>query len=154
MIIDIAKVRENVKLPTRSNPSDAGLDLYYNPKIRDLDLARVIIKPKDSVLLSTGIKVAIPHGKVLEIKNRSGMASKKSLVVGACIVDSGYEGEVFVNMHNIGEVSQIINVHDKIAQAIVYSVDLPKINVVDEDCLYDRTTTISSRKDGSLGSTG
>ena len=43
-------------------------------------------------------------------------------MVGACVVDSGYDGEVFVNLHNIGKKAQIINTGDKIAQAVVIPV--------------------------------
>ena len=81
--------------PVRANPSDAGLDLCYNG-------AWTSIQPGESKVLPTGLKFGIPHGYMLQIMNRSGNAAKKQLMVGACVVDSGYDGEVFVNLHNVG----------------------------------------------------
>ena len=56
----------------------------------------------------TGLRFGVPHGYMLEAKNRSGNAAKRSLLVGACVIDSGYDGEVFINLHNVGKESQFI----------------------------------------------
>ena len=61
---------------------------------------------------------------MLEVKNRSGNASKRSLLVGACVVDSGYDGEVFVNLHNIGTETQFVAKGAKIAQLVLLPVVL------------------------------
>ena len=137
--------------PSRANPSDAGLDLPYNPGSNDA----VLIKPGESVVLQTGLKIGIPHGYMLEIKNRSGNAAKRSLLVGACVVDSGYEGEVFVNLHNIGTTRQKISPGMKIAQAVLIPVvHFRPIRVWQQDQLYKQyPITISDRGDGALGST-
>jgi dUTP pyrophosphatase len=110
-----------------------------------------VILDNESVLLATGLKFIFPFDCVMEIKNRSGIASKKGLIVGACIVDSTYRGEVFVNLHNISGKPQIIEVGERIAQFVVYKV---------ENCLFDEVTeevynsNESSRNDGGFGSTG
>ena len=92
---------------------------------------------------------------MIQIMNRSGNAAKKKLMVGACVVDSGYDGEVFVNLHNIGKKVQIINVGDKIAQAVVIPVVPVRFLETQNDNLYDwAPITISGRGDGALGSTG
>ena len=99
MIIRYSKVREGVTTPTRANPSDAGLDVYLpqpETSAPPLQPKPCRLQPGDSRILSTGLKFEVPHGYMLEVKNRSGMAAKCGLVVGACVVDSGYEGEVFV----------------------------------------------------------
>jgi len=113
-------VHDNVEPPTRSNPSDAGLDLRFNPEDKAVRALR--IEPGESKLLPTGLRFAIPHGYMMEVKNRSSMAAKRQLLVGACVVDSGYDGEVFVNLHNIGSHFQIVEPGDKIAQAVVVPV--------------------------------
>ena len=69
----------------RANPSDAGLDLVYNPEDDTVDVLN--IPPGASVLLQTGCRFAIPHGYMMEIKNRSSWAAKRQLLVGACVVD-------------------------------------------------------------------
>ena len=137
--------------PVRANPSDAGLDLRYNPE----EYWPAKIEPGQSMILSTGLKFGVPHGYMIQIMNRSGNAAKKQLMVGACVVDSGYDGEVFVNLHNIGKKAQIINVGDKIAQAVVIPVVPVRFLETSNDNLYDWSPiTISGRGSGALGSTG
>ena len=137
--------------PVRANPSDAGLDLRYNPE-EDWPTK---IDPGQSMILGTGLKFGVPHGYMIQIMNRSGNAAKRKLMVGACVVDSGYDGEVFVNLHNIGKKVQIINVGDKIAQAVVIPVVPVRFLETKNDNLYDWSPiTISNRGAGALGSTG
>jgi len=139
--------------PLRANPSDAGLDLRFNPQ--EHTLVPIQIQPGESLVLGTGLKFGVPHGYMIQIMNRSGNAAKKQLMVGACVVDSGYDGEVFVNLHNIGSEPQTINPGDKIAQAVVIPVVPARFVETSNDNLYDWwPITISGRGDGALGSTG
>ena len=153
MILQYHMIHGNVHAPTRSNPSDAGLDLRFSPD--DASIRALRIEPGESKLIPTGLRFAIPHGYMLEIKNRSGMAAKRQLLVGACVVDSGYDGEVFVNLHNIGQHWQNIEPGDKIAQAVVVPVVHARFVASDDPNIYDwHPITISNRGDGALGSTG
>jgi dUTP pyrophosphatase len=150
MILEFKRVRENVIPPTRANPSDAGLDLFFNPQNNE----PIVIEPGQSRLFQTGYKFGVPHGFCLEVKNRSGNASKKSLLVGACVIDPGYDGEVFVNLHNVGTDTQVISPGDKIAQVILFPVIHFKAFEKQEDDLYGYyPIAMSDRKDGALGST-
>lgn len=152
MIIEYSRVRPDVRPPTRANPSDAGLDLYFNPSEPDI---AVRIEPGESKLFQTGLRFGIPHGYMMEIKNRSSVASKRSLLVGACVVDSGYDGEVFVNLHNVGKDAQIVSKHEKIAQAVMVPVVHFRALESSVGDIYDwYPISISERGDGSLGSTG
>jgi dUTP pyrophosphatase len=147
--IYIKKIKPEAKLPVRANPSDAGADIFYCVN------EPITIAPGQSILLGTGLQVATPVGYVCEVKNRSGMAYKNSLVVGSCIIDSGYSGEVKVNLHNIGREVKTIMPYDKIAQLIFYPINLPDFELLPNEVdLYLHTPTISSRGDGSFGSTG
>ena len=87
---------------------------------------------------------------MLEIKNKSGIASKRGLLVGACVVDRGYTGEIFVNLHNPSDRTQTLHAGDKIAQAVFVKIET-NVKLVDSDNIYDDET---SRGDGALGSTG
>ena len=150
MIIEYHRTHFNSHPPTRGNPSDAGLDVYYSPKTRE----SVTIKHGQSVILPTGLKFGVPHGYMLEVKNRSSVASKRSLIVGACVVDSGYDGEVFVNLHNIGTEPQVVEPHTKIAQVVMTPVVSFRALETSNPNLYDwYPITISDRGDGALGST-
>ena len=153
MLLKVARTHNMAKLPSRANPSDAGADVFYCPKEDELYPVKSL-RFGDSVVLPTGIKVEVPHGYMLEIKNRSGMAAKKSLIVGACVVDSGYSGEIFVNLHNIGIDERKVSPGDKIAQMVLVPVVQWRSQEVTEEEMYSDPLTISNRGDGSMGSTG
>lgn len=154
MLLKIARTHKHAKLPARANPSDAGSDVFFCPKQTHDAFDFIRLDPGESVVLPTGIKVEVPHGYMLEVKNKSGVASKKSLVVGACVIDSGYSGEVFVNLHNIGNLPQSIAPGQKIAQLVLIPVVQWRSFLVDENKLYVDELTISNRGTGTLGSTG
>ena len=153
MLLEYSRTRPDVLPPTRGHPSDAGLDVYYCPQAPQ-EVGRNL-KPGDSVILPTGLRFGVPHGYMLEVKNRSSLASKRSLIVGACVIDSGYDGEVFVNIHNIGNEDQFVAKGTKIAQLVMIPVvSFRAIETASGD-LYDwYPITISDRGDGALGSTG
>jgi len=148
MYIKYTRTRGGV-LPTRANQTDAGLDLPFNPD----DSESVTIEPGQSVLLQTGLRFAIPEGYMLEVKNRSGNASKRSLVVGACVVDPGYDGEVFVNLHNIGTATQLVETGSKIAQAVLIPVVHFGLEETEDSFLSALNKQTSARGEGALGST-
>ena len=150
MIIEYARVREDVIPPTRANPSDVGLDLVFNPA----DGNDIILKGGESALFQTGYRFGIPHGFCLEVKNRSGNAANRKLIVGACVIDPGYDGEVFVNLHNIGTEAQAIMPGMKIAQAVMYPVvHFKAFEKHDKDLYTYYPLAMINRKDGALGST-
>lgn len=151
MIIEYSFTHPNVFPPTRANPSDAGLDIFFSPIQRGETIS---IAPGESVVLPTGLRFGIPHGHMLQIMNRSSVASKRSLLVGACVVDSGYDGEVFVNLHNVGTKIQEINAGDKIAQAVLIPIVPFRAYCRHDGDLYNSyPITMSDRGDGALGST-
>ena len=153
MILQYHMLRGNEFPPVRANPSDAGLDLRWVPG--EASETALAIAPGESVLVPTGCTFGIPHGYMMEIKNKSGVAYKRQLLVGACVVDSGYEGEVFVNLHNIGTEVQHLAPGDKVAQAVVVPVVHARFVASDTPDIYEwYPITISERGDGALGSTG
>jgi dUTP pyrophosphatase len=152
MILEYHRTRGDVIPPTRANPSDAGLDVFYNPEHPECVGAH--LEPGESRLFSTGLKFGVPHGYMLEVKNRSGNAYKRSLLVGACVVDSGYSGEIFVNLHNVGTKPQFVERGTKVAQIVMIPVVHFRALESKSDNLYDwYPITMSQRGDSSLGST-
>lgn len=168
MMISVFRVRENVILPNRANPSDAGMDVFYCPDLTKASfgvagstiihphISDISILPGRNVMLPTGLKFGIPHGYMLQVCNRGSMGAKKELLVGAHVIDSGYSGEVFIDLHNVGSVDQTIRPGDKIAQLVMVPViRVIPIETMNEESLYGmEPITISKRGDGSLGSTG
>ena len=153
MILEYHMIREDVHPPYRANPSDAGLDICYSPdtsKQSFLHPTGMFIDPGESVILPTGLKFGVPHGYMLEIKNRSSVACKKKLIVGACVVDSGYSGEILVNLINVGRRPVKIFPGDKIAQGVLIPIIPFRLF---EAPIYEEPVSISKRGEGGFGST-
>ena len=149
MYIEYFRTREAAQAPRRANPSDAGMDLAFAPDVP----GSITIHPGESMICATGLKFGVPHGYMLQIMNRSSVAARRSLIVGAHVVDAGYNGEVFINLHNIGNQPQVVRSGEYIAQAVL----LPVVHVspveYEWDDLYSQVRVHSSRGEGALGST-
>ena len=150
MILEFTK-RADAIAPHRANPSDAGLDVFYCPNDPTVYMAK--IEPGKNMMLGTGLKFGIPHGYMLQVCNRGSMGAKRSLVVGAHIVDSGYDGEVFVDLHNIGTETQFVEKGAKIAQLILVPVVHFRVREDESGLLYGEDITMSNRGSDALGST-
>ena len=145
--VRVFRTRPTAKLPNRAHKTDAGMDFFYCPEEPTL----TGIEPGESVLLPTGIKMEVPSDCMLQIMNKSGIASKRSLITGACVVDEGYTGEIFVNLHNVGNKTNFVEPGEKIAQGVFVRIEKPLLFEVQNDIIYDKETT---RGSGALGSTG
>lgn len=145
--VKVFKTRENAKIPVRAHEGDAGIDFFFCPPSND----SVTIDPGSTAIMPTGIKMQVPSNHMLQIMNKSGIASKRSLLVGACVVDYGYNGEIFVNLHNCGVDPQTLHPGDKLAQGVFVTISRPVMTQIAEDDVYGFET---SRGSGALGSTG
>ena len=144
-MIKFAKVRD-VKSPNRGTLESAGLD-FFVPK----DFNPRLLVPGEDVMIPSGIKVKIEPGKALIAFNKSGVATKKHLQIGACVVDSDYQGEVHLHLTNIGIDTSLVKPGDKIAQFILMDVGIDIPEEVEEKDLYSYET---ERGTGMCGSTG
>ena len=139
--IKIKKIKENAILPTYAHKGDAGVDLY---SIEDY-----VLKPGERVLVSTGIRMAIPLGYEGQIRSKSGLALNHgmSLCNGVGTIDAGYHGEINVVTINHGEREFRIERGKKIAQMIFNKVEEAEFEEVEE---LDNT----KRGEEGFGSTG
>lgn len=140
--LKIKKLDEKAIIPTYGTEYSAGADLYA---LLDEDLE---IKPGETVMIGTGLAMAIPTGYAGLIYARSSLGSKKGLApankVG--VIDSDYRGEIKVPLFNQSKETQIIAKNERIAQ-IIFTPYL-KVNFQETDEL-DGTT----RGTGGFGST-
>lgn len=156
----ITKIRE-VKTPTRGTECSAGLDFYVPAGMK------LSMLPGDDVLIPSGIKVEVPHGYALIAMNRSSVATstdamrrvgltpkantpKGTLVVGACVVDEDYQGEIYIHLVNVGRNIEVIHPGMKVAQFVLTPVSYEGVEVVDEEELFNQAT---ERGKGGFGST-
>lgn len=143
--IKFSKVRD-VKSPVRAHDTDAGID-FFIPE----DFEKQTVLPNQSITIPSGIKVSFNDGHALIAFNKSGIVSKKKLIVGAEVVDSTYEGEVHIDIHNIGNVSQTLIPGMKIVQFILMPIMSGSMIETKEEDLYDSK---SERGSGGFGSSG
>lgn len=115
MKIDIKKLNNRALLPSRGSEQAAGWDLYSNNE------EPVNVEPHTTVMIGTGLSMAIPDGYFGAVYARSGLASKQGLRPANCvgIIDSDYRGEIIVPLHNDGNERKIINPKERIAQLVV-----------------------------------
>lgn len=139
----------NVKTPSRANFGDAGID-FFIPE----DFPATTLEHGDKVVIPARVKVEIPIGYALIFHNKSGVASKKNLYVGADTIDHGYKGEVHINLINNGNDAVAIGPGDKIIQGILIPVVLAQTIEVDESNLYEDIHVAGERGAGGFGSTG
>lgn len=136
--LPIKKLSSEARLPTRNNPTDAGLDLYA---AEDKE-----IKDQSGEMIKTDISIALPPNTVGMICDRSGMG-KKGFKVHGGIVDVPYRGSVNVILWNHSGQTQTIKKGERIGQLLVIPILFPEVQEVDS---LDET----SRGDKGFGSSG
>ena len=123
--IQITKTRR-VKTPARGTAVAAGLDFFVPEDLTETDMEKMfsktghpldyvtgpdgfvsefVIKPGQSACIPSGIKARLPHGYCMEFHNKSGVACKKSLLAGSCLIDEDYQGEWHIDVHNVSSVN-------------------------------------------------
>ena len=141
--VPIKRLDPRAKLPTYGSAAAAGADLYAL-----LD-APMTIAPGETVLVHTGVAMALPEGTVGLICARSGLATKRGLApankVG--VIDADYRGELMVALHNHSAAEATVEPFERIAQLLV----VPYVTASFAECeSLDETV----RGEGGFGSTG
>lgn len=143
MKMQVKKLDPKAKMPTYGSALAAGADLYVCLE------EPVTIQPGQTVLLPTGISIAVPEGYAGMVFARSGLASKQGLApankVG--VIDADYRGPVMVALHNHSQEPRTVNHGDRVAQLVIMPVLTPELEEVAE---LDET----QRGAGGFGSTG
>jgi dUTP pyrophosphatase len=138
----------DVKSPNRGTSSSAGID-FFVPN----DFQEITLHLNQSTLIPSGLKANIPNDHVLIAFNKSGVATKKNLQVGASVVDEDYQGEIHIHLTNVGTTPQTISAGDKIIQFLLLPIVYEGVEIVEtEEELYGGIQT--ERGDGGFGSTG
>lgn len=138
----------DVKSPERGTSKSAGYDFFI-----PADFKSVTLKPGESVKIPSRIHVNLPEGYYLTAANKSGVSSKRSLIFGAQIIDEDYQGELHIDIHNIGTEEQTLNPGDKIIQFILRQIEYMDLEEVVFEKLYEGKEE-SERGAGGFGSTG
>jgi dUTP pyrophosphatase len=144
--LDVKILDERIRsqLPAYATGGSAGLDL--RACIDD----PLTLRPGDSSLVPTGLAIHLGDPTLAAIISpRSGLGHKHGNVLGNLVglIDSDYQGQVFVSCWNRGREPFVVNPLERIAQLVVVPVVQVELNVVDS---FEE----SSRGAGGFGSTG
>ena len=139
----INKLSSDVKLPSYKTSGASGMDLMAHIK------SPIIIKPKTSELIPTGLSVAFSEEYEIQIRPRSGLAAKNNISVlnTPGTIDSDYRGELKIIIYNHGNEDFTVNNSDRIAQMILTPVVKMELQETDE-------LPETLRGEGGFGSTG
>lgn len=154
--------REDAVLPRYANPGDAGMDVYAAEEI--------IIAPGETVVVPTGLKLAIPEGYEIQVRPRSGLSLKTPIRIpnSPGTIDCGYRDELGIIVNNNSDKSlcekdkapytldekgnksgaYVIRKGDRIAQIVLQVV--PKMVLTQVSSVKD----IGMNRGGGFGSTG
>ena len=138
------RIGDSIALPEYASDGSAGLDLRA---CLEEDLA---LNPGETKLLPTGIAIYIKDpGYAGIILPRSGLGHKHGIVLGNLVglIDSDYQGQLFVSCWNRGSESFLIAVGARIAQLVIVPVAQVQFNRVEN-------FSSSERGSGGFGSTG
>jgi dUTP pyrophosphatase len=144
--IDVRILDERLRgqLPQYATPGSAGLDL------RACISAPLALEPGQAELIPSGIAIHLADsGLAAVILPRSGLGHRHGIVLGNLVglIDSDYQGQIFVSTWNRGSAPFTVNPMERLAQLVVVPVVQVGFNVVED---FDT----SRRGAGGVGSTG
>lgn len=107
ILIPIEYCHKDAKMPTYAHLTDAGMDIYLTED--------VVIRPGETKLIPTGIKVAIPYGYELQVRPKSGRSLKSKLRIANTpgTIDAGYRDEIGIIADNIDPVIRSADIDDE-----------------------------------------
>ena len=138
------RIGKEIPLPAYATHGAAGMDL------RACIDEPIELKPGETVLIPTGIAIHMEDERLAAVLlPRSGLAHKHGIVLGNLtgLIDSDYQGQVFVSCWNRGQVTYTIQVAERIAQMVFVPIVQAEFEIVDE-------FSDSERGDGGFGHSG
>jgi dUTP pyrophosphatase len=142
--VKILDARLRDQMPRYATSGSAGLDL------RACIAEPITLQPGHTELVPAGIAIHLADsGLAAVVLPRSGLGHKHGIVLGNLVglIDSDYQGQIFISAWNRGNAPFVLNPMERLAQLVVVPVVQVGFNVVDE---FDA----SNRGTGGFGSTG
>lgn len=133
----------DMPLPRYMTPQSSGMDLYA--AIKESQVLHV----DSTVVVPTGLAIALPPGFEAQIRPRSGLAFKHgiSIINAPGTIDADFRGEVKVGLINLGKRPYTIRRGDRIAQMVIQKIYQAQLEVVD-------SLEETERNEGGFGHTG
>lgn len=149
MTIQIKRLHEDAHLPFRATQESVGYDLFAYSKTETGRPNKLLIPPRSTRAVPTGLIIVPPPGYSIFIASRSGLAAKHSLFVtnSPGVVDPDYRGEIMVLLYNGGHEAFYVEHGTRVGQMILLPYkSFPYTEVLEVDS--------TERGDKGFGSTG
>ena len=137
--IKIKKLKEEAKLPSYAHPGDVGLDVC--------SLEDYVLQPGERKIFFVGWALEFPKGYAAIVKDKGSLPKNGGIHTMAGVYDAGYRGEYNTNLINLGQEPYEVKKGDKIAQLVIFPVEIARLEEVDE-------LSESARGEGRFGSSG
>jgi dUTP pyrophosphatase len=123
-------LEEGAKTPTKANNTDTGWDLYAYPvDVNGRALPEIVLPPRQTMNIYTGIAVCTPRGWGYSLRGRSSL-NKKGIQTLYGTIDPYYTGKLFALLYNGSDLPYVIRRDDRIAQIVferVFDVQLDEV---------------------------
>lgn len=132
-MLKIQPMYEDVIVPFRATSQSIGLDVHAYIKTETGRPNNMIVAPRQTRAIPTGLIVAPPPGYAVFMCSRSGLARNQSIFVTNApgVIDPDYRGEVVVLLYNGGHESYYVRHEDRIGQLVLLPVAIPEFEMVD-----------------------
>jgi dUTP pyrophosphatase len=121
----VATISLDATPPSRKHTTDAGLDLF--------SVIDAVIPPNSQMVVPTGVMMDIPIGYVVKLWAKS----RSEFLVGAGVVDAGYQGEIKVRIFNPSLKQVEIKKGEAITQAVILKCETPEVEIVSAQDLFE-----------------
>jgi dUTP pyrophosphatase len=128
-------------VPQKAHTTDAGFDIRTPEE--------VVVEPRSSAIIDTGVHMEIPEGYVGMLKSKSGL-NVKSGILSEGVVDAGYVGSIVVKLYNNSDKPKYFEKGDKITQIVIMPIPFIELEEVDNLGEFEA----SERGADGFGSTG
>ena len=140
-IVKIEKLREDAFIPEKAYETDSGYDCRIPDDIR--------LWAGELKVVPLGFRIQLPKGWECQMRSRSGMASRHSVLfaLGVGTIDNEYRGEIKIPLINAGNTIVKFDRGTKISQMVFKKIDKIRLR-------EDKVDTNTDRGEGGFGSTG
>ena len=128
-------------VPQKAHTTDAGFDLRTPEE--------VVVEPRSSAIIDTGVHMEIPEGYVGMLKSKSGL-NVKSGILSEGVIDAGFTGSIVAKLYNHSDTPKHFEKGDKITQIVIMPIPFIEIDEVDNLGEFEA----SERGADGFGSTG
>lgn len=115
-------IENGAYMPQKAHTTDAGFDIRTP--------IEVVVEPRSSAIIDTGVHMEIPEGYVGMLKSKSGL-NVKSGILSEGVIDAGFTGSIVAKLYNNSDTPKHFDKGDKITQIVIMPIPFVELEEVD-----------------------